>query len=97
MAAPNLPLRSRVEHASVPIVERMNALPRAVPFVAVIVLFVLAIVLGRWGWVPLLPVGAFVGWLMFLTWPRLTTAEKMMRGTVLVMVLAAMVVRAFPR
>lgn len=97
MAAPHLPLRSRIEHASVPIVERMNAIPRALLFIAVVLLFVLSIVLGRWGWVPLAVVAVFIGWLMFLTWPRLRTPEKMVRGAVLVMVVAAMLVRAFPR
>lgn len=93
----NLTFRSRVEHASVPIVQSINRLPRVVVFLAVLALFVLAGLVGTWAWIPLLIIAAFVGWFLFLTWPQLTLPEKMMRTAVLLMVLVAAVIRAFPR
>ena len=96
MSSPQLSLRSRIEHSSVPIVDRINALPRAVPFVVVLVVMVSAVVLGRWGAISIAVVAVFVAWLLFLTWPRLTAPEKMLRLAVLAIVAVAAVVRAFP-
>ena len=49
------------------------------------------------GWVPLVLVAALIAWFLFLTWPRLSLPERLMRSTVLLMVIAAAIVRAFPR
>lgn len=90
---PRLSWRSRVEHRSVPLIERLNDLPRAIPFVVILALFIGAAAMGPLGWVPLAVVAVFVAWLLFLTWPRLTAPERALRGTVLLMVVVAAIVR----
>jgi hypothetical protein len=92
-----MPLRSRVEHASVPVVEKINAIPRAVTFLAILAMFVAAALLKSWGWVPLVLIAVLVGWFLFLTWPRLSLPERLMRVAVLLMVVTAALVRALPR
>lgn len=93
----SLPLRSRVEHASVRWVAILNRLPKLVVFLSVAVLLVVGLIVPRWGAIALLALAGFVGWLLFLTWPRLTTPEKLMRVAVLVLLLAVTATRAFPR
>ncbi len=93
----NLTFRSRVEHASAPVVQGINRLPRVVVFLAVLALFVIAALVGTLAWIPLLLIAAFIAWFLFLTWPQMSLPEKMMRSAVLLMVLVAAVIRAFPR
>lgn len=93
----SLPLRSRVEHASVPVVTRLNRMPRAVGFFLVLALMAAGVFVPRLGFLATLLVAAFVGWLLYLVWPRLTLAERLFRIAVLVMVLAVALVQAFPR
>lgn len=89
--------RSRVEHASAPWVERMNAVPRPVSFGVLVALLAVGILVPRpWAGVAFLVVAAFVGWLLFLTWQRLTLPERLMRAAVLVLTLAVAVVRIVP-
>src|SRR5262245_35588803 len=86
--------RSRVEHASYPLLERLNALPRAVSIGAFFVVLVVGILAPRpWGGIAFLLVSLFVGWLLYLTWLRLTLPERVMRSAVLVLALAVAVVR----
>lgn len=92
-----MPLRSRLEHASVPVAERLNALPRLVLPLVVLALFVVSVLVPAFGWVPLVLVAALIAWFLFLTWPRLSLPERLMRSTVLLLVIAAAIVRAFPR
>ena len=87
----------RLEHASVPVAERLNALPRLVLPLVVLALFVVSVLVPAFGWVPLVLVAALIAWFLFLTWPRLSLPERLMRSTVLLMVIAAAIVRAFPR
>ena len=92
-----LPLRSRVEHAAYPVLERLNRLPRFVPFVAALALLVVGVVVPRWGFVATALVALLVAALVYLTWPRLTQPEKLMRLAVLGIVAAVTVVQAVPR
>ena len=92
-----LPLRSRVEHAAYPVLERLNRLPRLVPFLAALVLLVVGILVPRWGFVATALVALLVAALIYLTWPRLTPPEKLMRLAVLGVVVAVTVVQAVPR
>jgi hypothetical protein len=89
--------RSRVEHASVPLVTRLNRVPRMVAFVGVLVVLVAGMLVPKIGFVLTLLVAAFVAWLLYLTWPRLTPPERLGRIAVLFLVLAVAVVQAFPR
>ncbi|MGI8680027.1 MAG: DUF6703 family protein [Jatrophihabitans sp.] len=92
-----LGFRSRVEHASYPLMERLNALPRAVSFLALLAVLAVGLVAPRpFGGLAFLLVAAFVGWLLLLTWPRLTMPERMMRLAVLVLTFAVAIVRAVP-
>ena len=92
-----LSFRSRVEHASAPWVERMNAVPRAVGLgVLVVVLAVGILAPSPWSGIAFLVVTAFVAWLLFLTWERLTLPERLLRVAVLVLALAVAIVELAP-
>ncbi|NUR15267.1 MAG: hypothetical protein HOQ13_03030 [Dermatophilaceae bacterium] len=93
----SLSFRSRVEHASAPWVERMNAVPRPVAIGVLVALLAGGVLAPRpWAGIAFLVVAAFVGWLLFLTWQRLALPERLMRSAVLVLALAVGVVRIVP-
>ena len=92
-----LSFRSRLEHASYPWVERLHAVPRPLAVGVLVVLLAAGILAPRpWAGVAFLVVSAFVGWLLFLTWQRLTLPERLMRTAVLVLALAVAIVRLVP-
>lgn len=92
-----LSFRSRLEHASVPWVERLGAVPRPLALVVLVALLAAGILAPRpWGGLAFLLVAAFVGWLLFLTWQRLTMPERLMRTAVLLLAVAVAVVRIAP-
>jgi hypothetical protein len=92
-----LSFRSRVEHASFPWLERLGAVPRPVALGVLVVLLALGVLAPRpWGGLCFLLVAAFVGWLLYLTWQRLSMPERLMRTAVLVLALAVAVVRIVP-
>ena len=89
--------RSRVEHASYPWVERLRAVPRPVGIGAFVALLAVGVLAPRpWAGISFLLVALFVGWLLFLTWQRLTLPERLMRTAVLVLTLAVAIVRLVP-
>jgi len=91
-------LRQSVERASLPLVTRMSALPRVLPFLAMLVLLVVGGFVGGSVGFALVGVAAlFVGWLLYLSWPRLTSSEKLMRSAVVLLAAAMAVVQLFPR
>ena len=51
----------------------------------------------RWGFLATAVVGLVVAFLVYVTWPRLTLPEKLMRLAVLAVVVAVTVVQAVPR
>jgi len=92
-----LSFRSRVEHASYPWVQRLNTVPRPAALAVLVVLLAVGVLAPRpWGGIAFLLVAAFIGWLLFLTWQRLTLPERLMRTAVLVLTLAVAVVRIVP-
>lgn len=96
--APTSGLRAAIERASLPVLLRLSRLPRAVPFVGLLAGLVVAIVVGGPLAVVLTAlVVVFVGWLLYLGWPRLGTGERLGRVAVLVVALALCVTQAFPR
>jgi hypothetical protein len=97
LARVSLPFRSRVEHAAYPVLDRLERLPRFVPFLAVLALLVVGILVPRWGFLATALVALGVGFLIYYTWPRLTLAERLLRLAVLGIVVAVTVVQAFPR
>ncbi len=93
-----LGLRSRIEHASAPFAARLNAVPRPVALgVLVAVLAVGIFAPSPWSGVAFLLVALFVGWLLFLTWQRLSLPERLMRLAVLVLAVAVAVVELVPK
>ncbi len=90
-------LRHRVEQSSLPVVARLNALPRFVPFLAVLALMVAGVFVPGWGWIFLLLVVLFLLWTLFLSWPVLDGTARLMRGTIVLMALAITIVQAVPR
>ncbi|KNX39368.1 hypothetical protein VV01_10210 [Luteipulveratus halotolerans] len=76
----------------------MARLPRATPFV----IFLALAVVGAFvrGWVGALCFGlltVFVAWLLYLTWPRLNSLERMMRLALLLLTAVLTLVTAIPR
>ena len=93
----SLPFRSRGEHAAYPVLDRLNRVPRAVSFLAVLALLVVGVLVPRWGFLAPGLVAVVVGFLVYYTWPRLRGPERSMRLAVLALVAAVAVVQAFPR
>ena len=90
-------LRERVTDASLPIVDTLNRLPRAVPFLALLGLMVAGIFVPGWGWVFLAMVVAFLAWTLYLAWPALDLAARAGRVAVLLIAAAITVTQALPR
>jgi hypothetical protein len=78
--------------------ERFNRLPRAVVLGAFEVLLAVGIVApAPWGGLAFLLVSASIGWLLFLTWPRLTQPERLLRLAVLALTVAVTIVKLVPQ
>lgn len=91
-------LRGAVEQLSLPLLQRLVRLPRAVPFLVLLGLLVISIFTGGvLAVVCTALVAAVVAWLLYLGWPRLTGVERLGRVAVLTMAVALCVVQAFPR
>ena len=93
----SLPFRSRVEHAAYPVLDRLERLPRVIPFLAVLALIVVGIAVPRWGFLATALVALVVAFLVYYTWPRLSLPERLMRCAVLALIMAVTVVQAIPR
>ncbi|MDC5697892.1 hypothetical protein OO014_11525 [Intrasporangium calvum] len=92
-----LSFRSRIEHASAPWAERLNAVPRPVSLGVLVVLLAVGILApSPWSGIAFLVVAAFVSWLLFLTWQRLNPPERLFRIAVLTLVVALAVVELAP-
>jgi len=91
-------LRPSIERASLPLVTKLNGLPRAVPFLLLLALLVAGVMIaGPVGFI-LMALGAvFVGWILYLSWPRLTSSERIMRSAVLLLAVVLAVVQLSPR
>lgn len=91
-------LRPRIERLSSPPLASLVRLPVWLPFLVVLALMLVGIFVGG-------PLGAvllavpviFLCWLLYLTWPRLGTAERAMRLAVLALVLAIAVTQVVPQ
>ena len=90
-------LRESVEQASYPLVKRMAEWPRWAPFLLILGLMVAGVFIPTYGWILIAVVGVFLIWLLYLGWPRLTGAERLMRIAVIAIVIVAAVTRANPR
>ncbi|MEO6143659.1 MAG: DUF6703 family protein [Dermatophilaceae bacterium] len=91
-------LRPSIERASLPVITRLSRLPRAVPFLIMLALLVAGVVTaGPVGFVLMAVAATFVGWILYLSWPRLSGTERIMRLAVLLLAIALAVVQLFPR
>jgi hypothetical protein len=91
-------LRASIERASLPLVARISSLPRAVPFLILLALLVSGVVIaGPVGFTLMGLAALFVAWVLYLSWPRLTGTERIMRFAVLLLAVAMAVSLLFPR
>jgi hypothetical protein len=90
-------LRESFERVSLPALTFLSRLPRAVPFLAILGLILAGALLPGWGWLLIALVVAILTWILLLAWPRLTTAERLMRVAVIVLMVAVTVTQAAPR
>ncbi len=89
------PLRVKIEHLSDPVLRRVARLPKVVPALVVLALLVLGALLRQVaGAICFAVCAVLVGWLLYLSWPRLSSAERMMRSAVLLLLVAVTVVTA---
>jgi hypothetical protein len=79
-------------------VARLNGLPRAVPFLLLLALLVVGVMIaGPVGFI-LMALGAvFVAWILYLSWPRLTSSERIMRSAVLLLAAVMAITLLFPK
>jgi len=90
-------LRESFERASLPALTVLSRLPRVVPFLAILALTLAGVLIPGWGWVLVALVVLVLTWILLLAWPRLTTAERLMRLAVVVIMVAVTVTQAVPR
>jgi hypothetical protein len=91
-------LRPSIERASLPLITRLSSLPRVVPFLLMLALLVGGVVVGGpVGFVLMGLAAVFVGWILYLSWPRLSGSERIMRSAVLLLAVVLAVVQLFPR
>lgn len=102
--------RAAIERASMPALARLAKLPTWLPMVAVAALILVGAFLGGplvddgslriagvvgLGLIALALLG--LGWLLYLSWPHLTSSLRLMRIAVLALLLAIVVTQFFPR
>jgi hypothetical protein len=91
-------VRSRIDHASLPLMTTLSKLPRALPFLVLLALLVGGVIIsGRIGFVLMAVAALFVGWILYLSWPRLNGTERIMRSAVLLLAVVMAIVQLFPR
>ena len=91
-------MRHRIDHASLPLMTELSRLPRLVPFLILLALLVAGVLIsGQVGFVLMGLAAIFVAWVLYLSWPRLSGSERIMRLAVLLLAVAMAVVQLFPR
>jgi hypothetical protein len=91
-------VRQRIDHASLPLMTKLSRLPRLVPFLILIALLVGGMLIaGPAGFVLIALDAVFVAWVLYLSWPALSSSERIMRLAVLLVAVALAVVQLFPR
>lgn len=90
-------MRESIETASLPAIRTISGWPKWVPFLLILGFMVAGVFIPTYGWILIALVAVFLSWLLYLSWPRLTGAERIMRFAVIAIVLVAAVTRANPR
>lgn len=76
----------------------LSRLPRLLPSLILLILLVAGVFIsGPIGFVLMGLAALFVAWVLYLSWPRLNTTERVMRLAVLLLVVAMAVIQLFPR
>ena len=89
-------VRSRINDASLPLMTRLSQLPKLVPFVILLTMLVAGVLIGGpLGFVLMALAAIFVAWVLYLSWPILSSSERLMRSAVLLLAAAMAVVRLF--
>ena len=92
------PFRRRIEQASLPALEALARVPAWLPFLLMLVLLLGGGFLGGpLGWVLVGLALAFGLWLLYLSWPRLSGVERLMRLTVLLLFVVIALTQLVPR
>jgi len=77
---------------------KLSRLPRLVPFLIMLALLVGGVLIGGPGGFVLMALAViFVAWVLYLSWPALSSSERIMRLAVLLIAVALAVVQLFPR
>ena len=90
--------RAAIERASLPALAWLAKLPTWLPMLAMAALILVGAFLG--GVVGAVLVGLALlalAWLLYLSWPHLTTPLRMMRSAVLVLLIAIVITQFVPR
>jgi hypothetical protein len=83
-----------VERASAPVLLRLVKLPKLVPFVVMLAVLIAGIFVGGIvGFLLILLAVLFLGWLLYLGWPRLAMPERLMRLALIVLAAGLAVTR----
>ncbi|HEX7461696.1 MAG TPA: DUF6703 family protein [Dermatophilaceae bacterium] len=91
------PVRPNIERVSLPLITRLSRLPKAVPFLLLLALLVAGVfITGPVGFVLMSLAALFVGWILYLSWPRLSSSERIMRLAVLLLAVALAAVQLYP-
>lgn len=91
-------MRLRIEQASRPALEALAKLPVWLPFLVLLLLLLGGGFLGGpVGWVLVGVALAFILWLLYLSWPRLTTVDRVMRLAVLLLFVVIAITQLVPR
>ncbi len=90
-------MRESIESASLPAIKAMSAWPRWAPFLLILGLMVAGVFVPTYGWILIALVAVFLTWLLYLSWPRLASSERLLRIAVVAIVVVAAVTRANPR
>jgi hypothetical protein len=76
----------------------LSRLPRLLPFVILLIVLMAGVFIsGPIGFVLMGLAALFVAWVLYLSWPRLNTTERVMRLAVLLLAVAMAVIQLFPR
>lgn len=88
------PARQAFERRSAPLLVYITALPRWVPLVATLALVAVGLLVhGVVGFLALLVLAAFLGWLVVLSWPTLTAGPRVLRLVAVAILLAGAVLQ----
>jgi len=87
-------LRKSFERNSAPILIFIHGLPRATVLIVLVGLMFIGLVnTGILGFIALLVVAIFIGWLLLLSWPLLEPRTRLLRALAVLLVIVSAVVR----